>query len=454
MKFRSLKTPFFTLLGFLIFAVGCTSRQGFQASNVSYIYNTRDLAPRPEFVTHHLDDATTRVFFRLNGNDILYVKNPETNLYRADFTIAYQLVRSFENTAVLDSGLVQIEDEAPQPPQKIITGSFDLQTQLPEGENKAEFVLRIVMTDQNRRVEFENFVRIPRRRGSDLGHFLLTDTAGNPLYKKHVATGAPFLVDFTGQPAAAYWVAHYRREFPVALPPYSGIDGQSFDLEPDTVYQIPADRPFAFRESGFYYFRTDTSNWDGLAVFSFYDEFPYIAKRLNLGPPLRYLTTRREYDILKEVMNDPVALKKEADDFWLRRSGSVERSRLLIESYYRRVQESNVFFTSYIEGWKTDRGIIYCIYGPPNKVYRSSEGESWVYGDETSALSYFFNFQKVSNPFTNNDYALSRSPTYRYGWGQAIEAWRNGHIYNSQDIKREQDDQRQNRYQRRNPYWY
>ncbi|MDZ7846208.1 MAG: GWxTD domain-containing protein [Owenweeksia sp.] len=103
----------------------------------------------------------------------------------------------------------------------------------------------------------------------------------------------------------------------------------------------------------------------------------------------------------------------------------------IARSFLQRVQEANILFSSYLEGWKSDRGIIYVIYGPPSRVYRSTSGESWVYGDESSALSYHFNFLRVGNPFTDNDYSLERSSTYRYGWGQAIESWRNGHIYNS-----------------------
>ena len=179
-----------------------------------------------------------------------------------------------------------------------------------------------------------------------------------------------------------------------------------------------------------------------------------MAKRTHLGPPLRYLTTRREYDELSEAFNNPPELKKLADEFWLNRSGSVERSKILLQAYYNRVQEANIFFSSYLEGWKTDRGIIYVIYGPPNRVFRSSEGENWIYGDQNSSLSYYFTFTKVNNPFSDNDYAMERLNSYRYGWGQAIEAWRNGHIYNSKDIKREQDEQQQSQYRQGPTYWY
>ena len=148
-------------------------------------------------------------------------------------------------------------------------------------------------------------------------------------------------------------------------------------------------------------------------------------------------------------------MKLSVDKFWLNQAGTVERGKMLVSAYYSRVEAANLYFTSYIEGWKTDRGIIYVILGPPTEVTRTEFQEFWVYGDPNSSLEYVYTFSKLKNPFTSNDYALSRSNSYRYGWGQAIEAWRNGQIYGIKEIKRAQDER--DRQQRANtpPYfWY
>lgn len=451
-QFRS---AFYTFLLLLISAVlftACSSRTGFQASDVSYIYNTKDLAPRPEFVVHHISNEQTRIYYRINSVDLLYMRQPDATSYQANFTIQFQLSPSFENTTPLDSGLVQIQDVSPKPPVKALTGYFDISTVQQSEDGK--YVLKLNMTDENRQVQFENFIRIEKNSVLSEANFLMTDTAGRPIFKHHIPTKTPFLLDYTARPISRYYVSYYHRDFPVALPPYSSGGDESFELKPDSIFTINADQEIVLPENGFYHFRSDTSQWDGYTVYSFYNEFPFVAKRVHLGPPLRYLTTRREYDELSENFKSPAALKELVDDFWLNRTGSVERSRIMLEAYYNRVQEANMFFSSYLEGWKTDRGIIYVIYGPPNKVFRSTAGESWIYGDENSSLSYFFSFSKVSNPFSDNDFSLERMNSYRYGWGQAIESWRNGHIYNSKDIEREQDEQQQNQYRQGPPYWY
>jgi GWxTD domain-containing protein len=142
--------------------------------------------------------------------------------------------------------------------------------------------------------------------------------------------------------------------------------------------------------------------------------------------PVRYLTTRREYDEMKANKD----LKNAVDKFWLETGGNAERTRYLIKKYYSRVQFANENFTSYLEGWKTDRGIIYIIFGPPHMVYRSSKTEVWIYGEASAAMSLNFSFIKVINPFTDNDYTLSRAPVYEANWYRAVDMWRQGRVYN------------------------
>jgi GWxTD domain-containing protein len=42
----------------------------------------------------------------------------------------------------------------------------------------------------------------------------------------------------------------------------------------------------------------------------------------------------------------------------------------LMEEYYRRIAFSLEAFTVIQEGWKTDRGMIYILFGPPDEIQR------------------------------------------------------------------------------------
>jgi GWxTD domain-containing protein len=68
--------------------------------------------------------------------------------------------------------------------------------------------------------------------------------------------------------------------------------------------------------------------------------------------------------------------------FWERRNptpGSAENE--FKEEYYRRIAYANVHWAANISGWKTDRGRIYILYGPPDEIDSHPQGgfEMWRY---------------------------------------------------------------------------
>lgn len=444
--------PLLFLSVLMLLLASCGGGNAFSRPDVGYLYDFKSLAPRPHYVVFHKHADTTRIFYRLNSDELLYQRAVKEENYKADFTIAYKLLKSFEEPKVLDSAVFEFTDVETNLNGKIIFGYFDVAPE--NGFEQQDFVLDIKITDNHRNLSFSNFVSLFRSGDQSAQHYLLCDTSGTPLFKNHLPTNVPFNLKQRNQSAQLY-VSYYKRNFPYALPPYATPADETFELTPDTTFLINPDSTLFLTQSGYYFFRRDTSLWEGFTLYSFYQQFPYIATNGLMVGPMRYITTKREYDALVSSAGDPKKLQEEINDFWLNRTGTIERSKQLLSAYYNRVEEANLLFSSFLEGWKTDRGILYIIYGPPDKVYRFSESEVWIYGEENSTLSYSFTFNKLNNPFTENDFQLNRNGSYRYGWGQAIEAWRNGKVYTSKDIQQEQNESDQRtRAQQRAPYWY
>lgn len=428
----------------------CRGPEGLQTNNLSYLYNKQEVGLRLNFYLVPESDTLFKVNYQIETKDFLFSRPTDDADYEARIRIEYRLLPSMESTEILDSGWAEINHHVPVVTNEILTGDFDLR--LPEDYPNSTLYLKVI--DRNRGSSQANFLRIDNSNYNSASYFLLKDTAGVPIYRNHIPPGAPFFLEHSLLPNQEFYISYYNRDFPLALPPYSTKEDEPFDIDPDTTFKVPANQPLTLKQPGFYHFRLDTSQWKGFSIHSYYPAFPLVGNHKQMAEPLRYLTTQKEYDELQKVLEDPEDLRKWIDEFWIRRGGSNERARNLVANYYLRVEAANRNFSSYLEGWKTDRGIVYIIYGPPNAVYRSSGGEAWVYGNESSGLSYYFNFIHLDNPFTDNDYSLDRSPQYRYGWGQAIEAWRRGHIYNSKDIRREQDSYDQLQYRNRSPMWY
>jgi GWxTD domain-containing protein len=212
-------------------------------------------------------------------------------------------------------------------------------------------------------------------------------------------------------------------------PPYSTSNLIPFEYGADSIFTLQLSETdttgFVFPKRGFYHVQSDTNTKEGLTIYRFEDNFPEVKKSSDLLQPLRYLTSKQEYDAMASYKNQKTAV----DSFWVYAGGSHDRARELVKKFYNRVQNSNEYFSSYIEGWKTDRGLIYIIYGPPNVVYKSSGSESWVYGEENNFNSLTFSFVKVINPFTDNDYRLDRSQLFKTSWFNSVEMWRQGRVY-------------------------
>jgi len=65
------------------------------------------------------------------------------------------------------------------------------------------------------------------------------------------------------------------------------------------------------------------------------------------------------------------------EQFWLRRDptpGTPENEHK--EEHYRRVQYANDHFGSTVPGWKTDRGRIYIVFGPPDERHEYRNGDA------------------------------------------------------------------------------
>ncbi|MEJ2110935.1 MAG: GWxTD domain-containing protein, partial [Acidobacteriota bacterium] len=82
------------------------------------------------------------------------------------------------------------------------------------------------------------------------------------------------------------------------------------------------------------------------------------------------------------------------EQFWFRRNPTQRiGDNPFREEHYRRIAYANQHFTSGIPGWKTDRGMIYIKYGPPDQIDSHPTGgtyyrETWEGGGSTSTFPF------------------------------------------------------------------
>ncbi len=162
--------------------------------------------------------------------------------------------------------------------------------------------------------------------------------------------------------------------------------------------------------------------------------YPTLKTPEELARPLIYLMSEKEYQELMSI-SDPVEMKRAIDLFWLTNIKNSKTAKSVVELYYERVEEANKQFSNFKEGWKTDQGMVYILFGPPWHIDSSLNKMAWRYSYNLSdpEKNFYFEAPKLNNkyfPFDN--YLLERSPSYYGVQYQQVELWRNGRILTRQ----------------------
>lgn len=221
-----------------------------------------------------------------------------------------------------------------------------------------------------------------------------------------------------------FHVKVYSRNFPTPIPPFVEQSRVPFNYLPDSTFSMEIKNGksayFIPDQTGFYFFQSDTAIKVGPALFRMNTGFPKVTQHTLMRDALRYITSAKEFQQLNAYQIPKVAV----DSFWIANAGRPDIATELIRKYYLRVETANKLYTSYTDGWKTDRGMIFIIIGKPSRVYRSFGQEVWIYGEYDDPRALRFYFDKAINPFTENDYVLARSEYFKSVWYQNVQLWR------------------------------
>ena len=96
-----------------------------------------------------------------------------------------------------------------------------------------------------------------------------------------------------------------------------------------------------------------------------------------LNEDVVYIITDEERTAFKRLSTDDER-QQFIEQFWLRRDPTPDtEENEYKEEHYRRIAYANDRFPSGIPGWKTDRGRIYIVYGPPDEIESHPSGGTY-----------------------------------------------------------------------------
>ncbi len=165
----------------------------------------------------------------------------------------------------------------------------------------------------------------------------------------------------------------------------------------------------------FYLIQDDSLSQTGITVLKVPKYYPDLKRVEELIGSMRYITTDDEFNTLKSGQN----LKLNFERFWINTYGSKFKAKGAIRSFFQQVESSNELFTDYKVGWKTDRGVIYIVFGKPDIVIRQARTEVWKYSNGIE-----FEFIRISTLFAPSLYSLKRDIKYEEVWYNRVGSMR------------------------------
>ncbi|MBS1952116.1 MAG: hypothetical protein OJF59_000939 [Cytophagales bacterium] len=209
-------------------------------------------------------------------------------------------------------------------------------------------------------------------------------------------------------------VSYYKTEFPAALPPFAEKEGRSERfLFHDSLFHIDDGGKFTPKLEGLYLFQEDTAVARGFSYRVVKENFPKFTKVDELIAPLILITDQTEYTNLTNAKGD----KPQFDKVILGITGDKDRARVFMKNFFHNVELANIFFSSYKEGWKTDRGMIYLVMGLPDEVSKNSGNEIWIY----KSINTKFTFVKSGSVYDPENYILLRDKKFADAWYGTID---------------------------------
>jgi GWxTD domain-containing protein len=239
-----------------------------------------------------------------------------------------------------------------------------------------------------------------------------------PVIDSYLTVGTPY----KNQESTPIYGFYYSYDFPYGQAPMAAAQrevGGKFQI--DSTFTIAANAEFTPKSLGLYLLQTDTTSDQATALSVEPAYFPKYRTLEQLITCTRYITTTQEYRVL-ELRKDKSAF----DDMWLNMTGSTEYAVRLIRKYYQRIEEANVYFTSYKSGWKTDQGMIYTVFGTPDAMVKGDDFEVWSYIETDYREKITFTFVKIKDVFSRQHFELLRSAEHGSAWLKEIRKWRSG----------------------------
>ncbi|MEZ4936563.1 MAG: GWxTD domain-containing protein [Crocinitomicaceae bacterium] len=371
---------------------------------------------------YHTDSVSSTIYVKMNLDTYLAKIINESKYVKVGLTAILTNTQTKKNYKVSREFNLDLKDSQ----DGLFLSSFDVSME--DASYELEFMIEDLNMNKKRRIycEFE------KNKRTNMENFLFFNQDSTLIFFQENPKTDVVRIVGNYLNCDTLEVRIYDQIQSIALPPFaSKRNYPDFGNYSSKVYQTCPNIDFiltGLKNKTLYIASENSKGEDGFLFTRFANNFPQVKTVDLLVEPLRYISSRDEY---AELTDTNIHRRAQFEKFWLDKSNhDREQARYLIKEYYGRVEYANQHFTTYKEGWKTDKGMVLIVFGEPDRI--ENEGgkeERWIYESRSGASSMSFSFYREEGNFQKNDYALIRNPIFKGQWYDAVDSWRNGMPY-------------------------
>jgi len=404
---------YFSILSILVLLNSCVT---YQSSTFKELYATPENTYTEMYVTlQDKNDDTTYLWLFINNETIQYIKKPKDTMPSCSLSVNIIAENTLQN--IIEDSLTKFISEYKRNPKSMMYFSFALSLRKNFPYNIYVQVVDINRGNAQKAIVYYKKPEIPTPSG------IYLDSGKTPYFQKWIYAGnSIYIANYEDN---AY--LHYYDNINVVPPsPFADTDTQY--ATPSSSRTLPYGiHKMKFDKEGLYVFNFGQKTMTMLCV---PPGFPKLYRWEDIVLPIRYITTRREYE---NIINSPNP-RNEFENFFLDITDRDKNAaKKIMRTYYRRVFISNKEFSLTRYGCLTDRGMIYIVLGPPLVVQKQDTVERWFYGSEDSPFTISFVFKKREVLPQVFDYVLERGQEYKFTWYKAVDFLRRGLTYKQTD---------------------
>jgi GWxTD domain-containing protein len=425
------------LLAALLSSCATTKTAPVDTKDLSYLYNPIRNPVNPRYIITTESENKASLGVKFFANELFFSEANPQGVATSSMIITIKLFSTTRGLALADTAQYILNIIKEKDTKEYV---YHLPVIV---EPDREYVAEVKILDRLRSLVMQAFIPFNTNSATSRYNYLARGHfAKNELFNPIIRVDEFANLVYLRGHADSLYVAYFKPYTTIPDPPSMLLPEKAIDYGPDTIVALVYSDtlPMMFPRPGIYLCSIDSNVKDGFAFFNFGPSFPEMNTPEAMIEPLAYLASEAELNNIRTAERPKLAL----DEFWIKCGGNVEKARELIRIYYTRVLYANYYFSSYKEGWRTERGMIYLLYGPPDKVYKNPEGESWGYMKAEVKSSWgtrykvqeeylYFNFKKKNSAFSDNDYYISRSETLVTFWEQAVASWKKGKVFRLDD---------------------